>query len=457
MRALAMTHTTNQPQQAPVLVVGLGESGLSVARHLAARGESVLVLDSRECPPGLARLERELPQVRVRLGAFDAALLAAAPRVILSPGVPLSEPAVQAALAAGVEVIGDVELFAREVPAPVAAVTGSNGKSTVTALLGDIARAGGLRTEVGGNLGPPALDLLQGEAADLYVLELSSFQLETTWSLAPAVAAVLNVSPDHLDRYADLASYVAAKASILSGAEVAVLNLDDPLVARLESDATRVVGFSVLGNPRARAGLVAGDGGPWLALGGEPVAPAASMPLAGRHNLANALAAMAMAEVLGVAREAMVRGIVAFRALAHRCVRVAERAGVSWIDDSKGTNVGATVAAIEGIARGRNLVLIAGGVGKGQDFSALAGPIANHVHTLVLLGRDAAHIDAVVPDGVARVQAASMHEAVRLAAQFARAGDCVLLSPACASFDMFDGYAARGDAYAAAVSALEPR
>lgn len=438
-----------------VVVVGLGATGLSVARHLAALGESVLVMDDREQPPGLAALRRELPQVAVRLGAYDAALLAAAGRVILSPGVPLADPAVQAALAAGVEVAGDVELFAREVSAPVAAVTGSNGKSTVTALLADMTRAAHQRTRVGGNFGPPALELLAGDAADVYVLELSSFQLETTWSLTPAVAAVLNVSPDHMDRYPDLAAYVAAKARILDGAEAVVLNLDDPLVARLGHDAARVAGFSVQGAPDARASLLPGDGGEWLALDGEPVAPASSMPLAGRHNLANALAAMAMAEVLGVSREAMARGIAGFRGLAHRCVRVAERAGVHWIDDSKGTNVGATVAAIEGIARGRNLVLIAGGLGKGQDFSALAAPIARHVHTVVLLGRDAAAIDARVPATVARRRAAGMDDAVALAAQAARAGDSVLLSPACASFDMFDGYAARGLAFAAAVRALE--
>lgn len=450
-----MKHSDSQHHRPTVVVVGLGATGLSVARHLAALGESVLVMDDREQPPALTALRRELPQVAVRLGAYDAALLAAADRVILSPGVPLADPGVQAALAAGVEIVGDVELFAREVSAPVAAVTGSNGKSTVTALLADMTRAAHKRTRVGGNFGPPALELLTGDAADVYVLELSSFQLETTWSLAPAVAAVLNVSPDHMDRYPDLAAYVAAKARILDGAEAVVLNLDDPLVARLGHDAARVAGFSVQGNPDARASLLSGDGGEWLALDGEPVAPASSMPLAGRHNLANALAAMAMAEVLGVSREAMVRGIAGFRGLAHRCVRVAERNGVHFIDDSKATNVGATVAAIEGVARGRNLVLIAGGLGKGQDFSALAAPIARHVHTLVLLGQDADAIDAVVPAGVVRRRAAGMDDAVAIAAQAAAAGDTVLLSPACASFDMFDGYAARGLAFAAAVRALE--
>ncbi len=451
MRALAMSDTSPHPRAAPVVVVGLGASGLSAVRHLAARGEPVAVVDTRAAPPGLAALARELPGVPVTLGPFDATRLCGASRLVVSPGVALAEPAIQEAMAAGVEVVGDVELFVREAPAPVAAITGSNGKSTVTALLGEMAAASGLRTRVGGNLGTPALDLLRAGEADLYVLELSSFQLETTWSLSAAAASVLNVSPDHMDRYPDLAAYVAAKARILAGARVAVLNLDDARVAAMHHDAERTAGFSVEGHPDARAGLVRHAGGEWLALGGEPVAPASAVPLAGRHNLANALAAMAMAEALGVPRDVMARAISEFRGLPHRCVLVAERGGVRFIDDSKGTNVGATVAAIEGIARGRDLVLIAGGLGKGQDFSPLAAPLARHVHTLVLIGRDAPVIRAVAPDTVRCETAASMDEAVAVAARAAGPGDAVLLSPACASHDMFEDYRARGEAFAAAV------
>jgi UDP-N-acetylmuramoylalanine--D-glutamate ligase len=450
------------------LVLGLGASGLSMARWLARHGARVRVADTRQSPPRAAQLARELPDVPVAVGEFRDEDFARAELIAISPGVALSEPPVARAVQRGVSVVGDIELFAQALPGfghvKVLAITGSNGKSTVTEMAGAMCRAAGVRTIVAGNIGLPALDALSqveqeqatgGPRPEAFVLELSSFQLETTWSLAPAVAAVLNVSADHMDRYPDLAAYVAAKARILAGAEVAVLNLDDPVVARLGHEAGRVVGFSVQGDPRARARVIPGADGDWLALGGDAVVAAASLPLAGKHNIANVLAAMAMAEVLGIAPEAMARGIAAFRGLAHRCMRIARHAGVSWIDDSKGTNVGATVAAIEGIAQGRNLVLIAGGVGKGQDFHALAAPIARHVHTLVLMGRDAPAIDEVVPAGVTRRHAASMPEAVALAARTARAGDSVLLSPACASFDMFDGYAARGDAFAAAVRALE--
>ena len=448
MQAALMTSSASHADTAPSVVVGLGVTGLSVARHLHARGEPVVVVDSRADPPGRDALARELPRVPVELGPFRSARLEGASRLVVSPGVPLSDPAIRRAQSRGIEVLGDVELFARLVPAPVAAITGSNGKSTVTALLGDMARAAGVPVRVGGNLGTPALDLLTGDPAELYVLELSSFQLESTWSLAPAVAAVLNLSPDHLDRYPDLAAYGEAKARILEGSRSAVLNLDDAAVAAMAGRDHALLGFSVAGAPGAHGSLVSLGGEEWLALGGEPVLAAARVPVAGRHNLANALAAMAMAHALAIPRPAMIAAIEAFAPLAHRCELVHERDGVRWIDDSKGTNVGATVAAIEGIARGRNLVLIAGGLGKQQDFTPLADPLGEHVHTLVLLGRDARQIDAVAPAGVARRQARDMSEAVRLAGEAAGEGDVVLLSPACASFDQFESYKARGEMFA---------
>ncbi len=454
MRALAMTDPHSAARPATVVVVGLGVTGLSVARHLAARGVPLVVVDSRERPPARDALARELPAVDVRTGTFAPALLAAASQIVVSPGVALAEPAIAAAAAKGVEVVGDVELFAREAPAPVAAITGSNGKSTVTALLGAMAEEAGVQVAVGGNIGTPALELLRrDDTPALYVLELSSFQLETTWSLSPAAAAVLNVSADHLDRYPDLAAYADAKARILDGAACAVLNLDDPRVAAMAARAESVRGFSIAGAQGAHATLTAHEGRTWLALGGVPVAPADSVPMAGRHNLANALAAMAMAEALGIPGAAMARAIAAFRTLAHRCETVAEIAGVRFIDDSKGTNVGAAVAAIEGIAHGRDLVLVAGGLSKGQDFAPLAAPLARHVHTVVLIGRDAARIEAVAPASTRCVHAADMDEAVALAAEAARAGDAVVLSPACASFDQFRDYAARGEAFARAVRA----
>lgn len=437
-----------------VIVVGLGVTGLSVARHLVARGETVIVMDSRDDPPGLATLRQELPQIRAVLGALDGKLLRTASRVILSPGVALSEPAVRAALDAGVEVAGDIELFVREAAAPIAAVTGSNGKSTVTAMLGDMARADSLAVRVGGNFGEPALALLDGDAVQLYVLELSSFQLETTWSLAADVAAILNISPDHLDRYTDFAHYSATKARILNGARTAVINLDDPQLALVPFDGVRRLGFSIHGNPQAHAYLRLVNGEDWLCVHDENIIRAADVALVGRHNLANALAAMLMASELGVSSGAMRRALREFTGLAHRCALVAEIEDVRWINDSKGTNVGSTLAAIEGLQQGRNLVLIAGGLGKGQDFTPLSAPLEKHVHTIILIGTDSLVIDRITPPVVNRVYARSMQDAVKAAATVARRGDTVLLSPACASMDMFVDYAGRGNAFADAVREL---
>ena len=454
-----MKEQTQQPRNGnfaagAVIVIGLGVTGLSVARHLVARGEAVVVMDTRDNPPGLATLRQELPQIRVILGALDGKLLRNAARVILSPGVALSEPAVRAALDAGVEVAGDIELLVREAAAPIAAITGSNGKSTVTAMLGDMARLDGRAVRVGGNLGEPALALLEGDAAELYVLELSSFQLDTTWSLAADVAAILNISADHLDRYTDFAHYSASKARILNGARTAVINCDDPQLVLMPFDGVRRLGFSIHGNPHAAAFLSSVNGEDWLRLHGENIIRAADVALVGRHNLANALAAMLMASELDISTRAMRRALREFTGLAHRCALVANFDGVRWIDDSKGTNVGSTLAAIEGLQQGRNLVLIAGGLAKGQDFAPLSAPIERHVHTIVLIGKDAAVIDRITPPCVNRVYAPSIEDAVSAAAAAAGRGDTVLLSPACASMDMFADYVARGNAFCCAVREL---
>jgi UDP-N-acetylmuramoylalanine--D-glutamate ligase len=262
---------------------------------------------------------------------------------------------------------------------------------------------------------------------------------------------LLNISADHLDRYTDLAAYVSAKERVFSGAEIAVINLDDAHVMGLRPGSPKVLGFSMSGNPRAHGSLAVRDGADWLMLGERPVMPADAVPLPGRHNVANVLAAITAADALGLPLEAMVRAVMAFNGLSHRCALVVEHRGVRWINDSKGTNVGATVAAIKGLAVGRNLVLIAGGLAKGQDFSPLAAALGRHVHTLVLLGRDADVIEAVAPADLERVHASDMHEAVALAGDAARDGDTVLLSPACASFDQFTNYARRGDAFVQAV------
>ncbi|AOV18635.1 UDP-N-acetylmuramoyl-L-alanine--D-glutamate ligase [Acidihalobacter aeolianus] len=433
------------------LVVGLGATGLSVVRYLAARGEPFAVVDSRAEPPGLGELAAiGMPQ-EIHLGAFDRDVFHRARRLIVSPGVAVSNPAIEEARAAGAEVIGDIELFAREARAPVIAITGSNGKSTVTTLVGEMARRAGMRAAVGGNLGTPALDLLGDGAPDLYVLELSSFQLETTDSLHPRAAVVLNVSPDHMDRYASLDAYAQAKARIYARAAHCVVNRDDPLAASLVSDCART-GFG-LSSPRAGDyGLIERDGGHWLARGDMPLLAAAELRMAGRHNLANALAALALGYEAGLPQQAMLAALREFPGLPHRCQWVGRRDEVDWYNDSKGTNVGATLAAIEGLDG--PLVLIAGGQGKGQDFAPLRTALAGRARGVLLIGVDAPRLREAL-DGVAPLlDAPDMPAAVALAARLAQPGDRVLLSPACASLDMYRNYMARGDDFVRAYEGL---
>lgn len=436
------------------LIVGLGVTGMSCVRHLSARRQPVVVADSRTAPPQLEALRREFPRTECRFGAFDPALFEGADCIVLSPGVSPDEPAVMAAKNRGVEIIGDIEIFAREAKAPVAAISGSNGKSTVTSLVGEMARAARRTVAVGGNLGPPALELITAEPPDLFVLELSSFQLETTNSLQPAAATVLNVSPDHMDRHRNFERYAAVKRRIFRGAGVMVINRDDAVVAAMASPERACIGFSLRPPAGGDFGLVETGGEVWIAHGDETLIAASELPLPGLHNVANCLAALAMGEGLGIPMEARLEALKGFRGLPHRCELVAERAGVRWYDDSKGTNVGATVAAIRGLGAERPLVLIAGGVGKGADFAPLREPVGRHVRHVVLLGRDADRIEAALADAVDCTRVDDLADAVRAAAKVARAGDAVLFSPACASFDMFENYAARGRAFAAAVRSL---
>ncbi|OOG26459.1 UDP-N-acetylmuramoyl-L-alanine--D-glutamate ligase [Thioalkalivibrio denitrificans] len=433
------------------LIVGLGTTGLSVARHLLARGAPFRVADSRAEPPGLAQLRALAPGVPVHTGPFDIELFKGARRLVVSPGLSVREPAVAAAREAGAEIVGDIELFVRIVTAPVVAITGSNGKSTVTALVGEMARAAGMSVGVGGNIGTPALDLLTDPEPALYVLELSSFQLETTESLSPVAAAVLNLSADHLDRYDDLNAYAAAKARILARAATAVINRDDPVVAAMAGGERRV-SFG-LGEPGpGEWGLVTRDGEAWLACGDIPWIAESRLRIPGRHNTANALAALALGEAAGLPRQAMVEALMAFQGLPHRCQWVARIGGVSWYNDSKGTNLGATLAALAGFPG--PVVLIAGGQGKGQDFTALRDAVAGRARAVVLLGEDAPVIQRALGDTVPVVSVPDMTSAVAEAARLAQTGDSVLLSPACASLDMFDNYQHRGEVFMAAVQEL---
>jgi UDP-N-acetylmuramoylalanine--D-glutamate ligase len=432
------------------LVLGLGRTGLSCARYLRRKGIAVRVADTRAEPPGAAALREMVPGAELHTGAFAPALLEGVSQVVISPGLPLRQPIVAEAGRRGLPVVGDIELFAREAPAPVAAITGTNGKSTVTALLAELANAAGRSAIAGGNLGEPALDLLERPVPGLYVLELSSYQLETTQSLGTVVATVLNVTPDHLDRYDSLEDYAAAKARIFDGSEAAVVNRDDERVRAMPRRGQRVLDFSVR-DPGADYSLLRGRE-PLLACRGEPLMPLSAMRLQGEHNAANALAALAMCEVLELPRGPVLAALASFAGLPHRAQWVAEVDGVRFVNDSKGTNVGATIAAVAGLAG--PLVLIAGGDGKNQDFTPLRGAFAGKVRHVVLIGRDAAAVAAALEGACTTEPATDMRDAVAAARAAARPGDTVLLSPACASLDMYRDYAHRGEEFAAAVRSL---
>ncbi len=434
------------------VVVGIGKTGASCLRYLARRGVRVSATDTRAQPPGLGDIGDLAGRLDIRVGGFDLALLDGATQVLMSPGVSLDEPIAGLARRRGIEVIGDIELFARAARAPVVGVTGTNGKSTVTSLVAHMARAHGAAVLAGGNLGEPALDLLDHPVPDLYVLELSSFQLETTSSLELAAAAVLNVSADHLDRYASVEEYAQAKRRIFDHAATAVLNADDPRVLRMRRDRLHTSTFSI-NTPQADFTLLGTGADAWLARRGEPLLPSSQLKIGGLHNVANALAALALGEAAGLPMAQMLGALPTFKGLPHRSEWVLDSAGVRYVDDSKGTNVGATIAAVAG--SDRPLVVILGGEGKGQDFAPLAPAFRGKVRHAVLIGKDAAAIAAALDTVCGIERAASMDEAVAVAARRARAGDAVLLSPACASFDMFRDYAHRGEAFAAAVRALE--
>ncbi|TNF33653.1 MAG: UDP-N-acetylmuramoyl-L-alanine--D-glutamate ligase [Gammaproteobacteria bacterium] len=435
------------------LVVGLGVTGMSVVRYLRHRGHDVVVVDSREKPPGADELKANYPEVTYYFGAFDEIYFNDADKLIVSPGVPISEPVIKQAIRQGVPAVGDIELFALEARAPIVAITGSNGKSTVTTLVGEMAKQAGINVAVGGNLGTPALDLLRDDV-ELYVLELSSFQLETVHTLKLIAAAVLNISADHLDRYESYEDYVAAKRHIYDDCVNAIVNRDDNEVSKMGQGQQHVTGFTLFEPAAKDFGLCISAGEAWLCKGQQKLIAEAELKLGGRHNTANALAALALGESAGIPLASMLQTLRDFTGLPHRTQWVAEKNGVVWYDDSKGTNVGATIAAIEGMQVKNKLLLIAGGLGKGADFSPLQKAVRDKVRVVVLIGKDAGKIEQAINGVVPVVYAKDMDDAVRLAASQAQSGDCVLLSPACASFDMFSGYAHRGEVFVKAVEAL---
>ena len=453
-----------------VLVLGLGDTGLSMTRWLKRHGAIVSVADTRADPPHAGELRRELPEVALERGEFRDSSLRAADLIAISPGIDRSTPAVVAAIKRGMPVIGDIELFAQALAqletrnpklatTKVLAITGTNGKSTVTRMAGDICAAAGLNTVVAGNIGTPVLDVLTAVEKDravpaAFVLELSSFQLESTASFKADAATMLNLSEDHLDRYHGMADYAAAKARIFNGSGSQVLNRDD-----MHSNAMALPGRAVhrfgLGAPDGERewGIAQHGGRPWLACGDQKLMPVDDLPVAGLHNAANALAAGALCHAIGVADTSIITALGAFKGLPHRVAKVAVINGVTFYDDSKGTNVGATVAALKGFTQ--PVVLIAGGDGKGQDFSPLRDGVKPRARAVVLIGRDRERIAAALAGcGVPLIRAEDMQQAVQQAVELSRCGDAVLLSPACASYDMYKNYAHRGEVFAAAVKAL---
>ena len=443
-------------QAGKTLIVGLGKTGLSCARYLSRQGEVFAVTDSREMPPGLHELRDEMPDVPVFVGGFQPEVFEAADRLVVSPGVSLREPLIHAVQARGTEILGDIELFARAVSAPVVAITGSNGKSTVTSLLGEMARASGVRVAVGGNLGKPALDLIADEI-ELYVLEISSFQLETTRSLNPEVAVVLNVSPDHMDRYSDMDAYAATKAVVYQGAKTGLINRDDARVTAMSGLAEKELGFTLETPQGDDFGVCENEASPWLCQGLQPLLPVSELRIPGRHNQANALAALALGITVGLPQTAMQMALRSYTGLAHRTQFVAEKRQLRWYNDSKGTNVGATVAALQGLHMQQDAsrtILIAGGECKGADFSELGPVVEQTTRAVILIGQDAPIIEAELRGRTRLETAQSLTEAVEKAASLGQPGDRVLLSPACASFDMFRNFEARGEAFIQAVEAL---
>ncbi len=452
------------------VVLGLGVSGLSMARWLSRHGASVRVADTRTSPPCAAQLARELPEVTVHTGSINGDTVRGADLIALSPGLPQGEPPVADAARSGVQVVGDIELFAQALPVcpptKVLAITGSNGKSTVTEMTGAMCRAAGLHTVVAGNIGLPVLDALllaQEEAArgvpfpEAFVLELSSFQLETTSSLDAHVAACLNLSEDHLDRYADMQAYGCAKARIFHGRGTQVLNRQDAWTRSMALPGRRVFTFGLDAPSSEREwGLLESGGESWLAQGAQKLMAVSQLRVAGLHNAANGLAALALSRAVDLAYQPILQALAEFAGLPHRVQEVARIGGITFYDDSKGTNVGATVAALNGL--NQKVVLIAGGDGKGQDFSPLRAPVAMRARAVVLIGRDGERIaQAVAGSGVPLLRAEDMDQAVEIGYRTAREGDAVMLSPACASFDMFRNYEHRAQVFVEAVKRIEKR
>tara|TARA_B100000678_G_scaffold290404_1_gene303283 strand:+ start:5150 stop:6508 length:1359 start_codon:yes stop_codon:yes gene_type:complete len=436
------------------VIVGLGKTGLSCFRYLSNQGLNVAITDSREEPPELLELRAEFESASVYLGQINEQVLLASDQIILSPGVSLDNKSIKLSIENNIPVFGDIELFCQKAQAPIIAVSGSNGKSTVTTIVAEMTRLAGLKTYVGGNIGIPALDLLSDSTPDLYVLELSSFQLETTYSLNAHASVVLNVSPDHMDRYSSLKDYANTKKRIYSGQGLMVLNKDEEYIHSIMDSKRDTIYFS-LGAPEGENfGLINHNNEVWLSQGNEKIINKNQLKIKGEHNISNALAAMALAGAVNVPTNIMADVLKNFTGLEHRCQLVREIDNVSWYNDSKATNVGACIASITGLCELGNIILIAGGDSKGADLSGLNPIVKKYIKRVFLFGIDANKLADVMGSDVDKEFVNNMNEAVKGASKIADPDDIVLLAPACSSLDMYKNYQQRGDAFISAIDAL---
>ena len=436
------------------VIVGLGKTGLSCFRYLSNQGLNVAITDSREEPPELLELKAEFESASVYLGQINEQVLLASDQIILSPGVSLDNKSIKLSIENNIPVFGDIELFCQKAQAPIIAVSGSNGKSTVTTIVAEMTRLAGLKTYVGGNIGIPALDLLSDSTPDLYVLELSSFQLETTYSLNAHASVVLNVSPDHMDRHSSLKDYANTKKRIYSGQGLMVLNKDEEYIHSIMDSKRDTIYFSLDAPEGENFGLINHNNEVWLSQGNEKIINKNQLKIKGEHNISNALAAMALAGAVNVPTNIMADVLKNFTGLEHRCQLVREIDNVSWYNDSKATNVGACIASITGLCELGNIILIAGGDSKGADLSGLNPIVKKYIKRVFLFGIDANKLADVMGSDVDKEFVNNMNEAVKGASKIADPDDIVLLAPACSSLDMYKNYQQRGDAFISAIDAL---
>lgn len=443
------------------VIVGLGETGLSVAKFLASQNQKFKVIDSRTSPPALTTLRQLMPEVEIEVGALNQKTILEASELVVSPGLSLKTPAIAEAMEQGVPVTGDIDIFSKSISKPIIAVTGSNGKSTVVAILANILQKAGKDFGLGGNLDganfKPALDLLEEDEKDFYILELSSFQLETTENLSAEVAVILNLSADHMDRYDSLNDYHRAKLKIFNGCRQVVINRDEIYSYPVTQLEVPVWDFGFSRPGINGLGLLEEDDDQYLAYQFEKIVSVNELKVFGQHNISNVLAAASLALAIDIDLETIRAAIKEFNGLPHRCEWVAEVSGVDFYNDSKGTNVGATMAAVEGLGQriDGHIILIAGGIGKGADFRSLVPVINRWGKEVILIGQDAIEMASNFDKDVSTYFATDMADAVSTALKHASSGDAVLLSPACASFDMFENFQHRGRAFKESVGQLQ--